>query len=206
MILLKAQDELHWFVNTDFCLILIHYGCSPLVHLLIQSSHWVAATAHYYLKNQTIFARSMFGPEISLLFHESSHCETNTALDLYKEKSHVRNKKLQFVLNGRKRARNAAGRQSFRREYECLHQMLWQCIQWLLRDFNQNHEKCINSIPLQILVCYLWSCPLKQYPFTCAFSSNFPQKCTMKQLSLWKRYIITKTGAGIEHIHVPNYQ
>lgn len=33
--------------STGFCLILIHCGSSPLVHLLTQSSHWVTATAHY---------------------------------------------------------------------------------------------------------------------------------------------------------------
>lgn len=36
-----------------FVLILIYYGSSPLVHLLIQSSHWVTATAHYCFKQSS---------------------------------------------------------------------------------------------------------------------------------------------------------
>lgn len=72
MVLLKAQDELQWFVNTGFCLILIHYGRSPLVHLLIQSSHWVTAMAHYYLNTKQFFAWSRFSLR-SCLFSTKAH-------------------------------------------------------------------------------------------------------------------------------------
>lgn len=73
VILLKAQEKLQWFVNTVICLILIYHGSSPLVHLLIQSSHWITARPHYCFSAKQLLP-SLAGldcSEISLVFHEA---------------------------------------------------------------------------------------------------------------------------------------